>query len=78
MTSYRLGFDCQQGQNFFLLSTTSKSKLGPIRPLIIPVTGVYFQEAGQLRREALHSTSSSAKDKNEWNYTSDLSVKYLY
>jgi hypothetical protein len=58
------------GAGNFLLTTVSRTALGPTQPPIQWVTGALSLGVKRLGREADHSPPSCAEVKNAWSYTS--------
>jgi hypothetical protein len=70
-----LGFDSRQGIGIFLLTTASRTALGPTQPPIQWVPGSLSLEVKRSGREADHSPPSSAEVKNAWSYTSTPPIR---
>jgi hypothetical protein len=65
------GWSSSSGRGkIFLLSTSSRSVLGPPQPPILWVPGALSRGVKQPEREADHLSPSSAEVKNKWLYTS--------
>jgi hypothetical protein len=64
-----LGFVSRQGLGIFLLTTVSRTALGPTQSPIQWVTGALSLGVKRPGREADHSPPSSAEVKNAWSYT---------
>jgi hypothetical protein len=64
------GFDSQQGQEIFLLATTSRIVLGPSQPPIQWVLGAISLGVKWMGNETDHSPPSNAEVKKEWHYSS--------
>jgi hypothetical protein len=78
--SYRLdgrGFESRKGLGIFLLTTASRSALGPTKPPIQGVPGVLSLRVKRQGREADHSSPSSAEVKNSWSYTSTPQYAFM-
>jgi hypothetical protein len=78
-TGYRLeigvlGFDFKRELGIFLFTTASRPALGPTQPPIQWVPGS-FPGVKRPRREADHSSPSSAEVKNAWTYTSTPPIR---
>jgi hypothetical protein len=58
-----------------LLTTASRSALGPTQPPIRWVPGALSLGVKRPRREAYHSPPSSAEVTNAWSYTSTPSIR---
>jgi hypothetical protein len=65
-----LGFDSRRGLGISLLTTASRTALGPTQPPIKWVPGVLSLGVQWQRREADHSPESSDEIMNAWSYTS--------
>jgi hypothetical protein len=65
----RLGLDFLPRQDIFFFSKACGPALGPTQPPVQCILGALSPGVKQLTHEAYHS-SSSAKVKNEWSYTS--------
>jgi hypothetical protein len=65
-----LGFDSRRGLEIFLVTTASRTALGPTQPSIQWEPGALSLGVKQPEREAGHSTPSSAEVKSAWSYTS--------
>jgi hypothetical protein len=63
-------FKSQHRQEINLLSKTSRLTLRPTQPPIQWAMDMLSMVVKQLQREPAHSSSSRAKVKNEWLYTS--------
>jgi hypothetical protein len=70
-----LGFDFRLGLGIFLLTTVSRTALGPTQPLIQWVSGALSLGVMQPGCEADHSPLSSAEVKNVWSYTSTPPIR---
>jgi hypothetical protein len=65
-----LGFDSRRGLGIFVLTTLSRTALGPTQPPIQWVRGALSLGVKRPGHEADHSHPSGAAVKNSWNYTS--------
>jgi hypothetical protein len=70
-----LGFDSRRGLGIFLLTTASRTALGPTQPPIQWVQGALSLGAKRPGRKADHSPPSGAKVKNAWSYTSTPTIR---
>jgi hypothetical protein len=63
--------------NIFLLTTASRTALGPTQPPIQWVPGFLSLGVKRRRREADYSPPSRAEVKNAWNYTSTPQYTFM-
>jgi hypothetical protein len=70
-----LGFYSRRGLGIFLLTTASRTALGPTQLPIQWVTGALSLGVKRLGHEADHSLLSTGKMKNEWSYTSPPPIR---
>jgi hypothetical protein len=63
------------GLGIFLLTTASRTALGPTQPPIQRVPGVLSLGEKRPGREADHSPPSNAEVKNAWSYTCNLPIR---
>jgi hypothetical protein len=70
-----LVFDSRWGLRIFLLTTKSRTALGPTQPPIQWVLGALSLGVKWPGREADHSPPSSAEAKNAWSYTSNPPIR---
>jgi hypothetical protein len=64
------GFDSQRRMGIFLFTTVSRTALGPTKPPMQWVPGIFSLGVKRPGRESDHSTPSSAEVKNAWSCTS--------
>jgi len=72
-----LGFDSRRGLGIIFLTTASRTALGPIQPPIQWIPGALSLWVNRPRREAEHSSPSSAEVKKPWSYTSTLQYAFM-
>jgi hypothetical protein len=71
------GFESRQGLGIFLLTTASRSALGPTQPPIQWITGALSLGVKRLGHAADHSPPSSPEVKNVWSYTSTPQYAFM-